>query len=677
MKEQKTYLCKCHPDFHIPEDAIVGEDFDGFDYARKAKAAGVDSLVFFGKCHYGFSYYPTKVGTVHPGLKKDMLAEFVKGCRHEGLGTTCYYSVFLDTAAMKKHPEWILYDEPDQASWPLVRERKYIPVCVNSDYLDQQLIPQTLEIINQYDVDEMFYDTMTDFIPCYCDNCQKRFGKPIPQSEDDANWNEYVNWYYQQYREFYAKILKTIHDVNPDVSVVVNWEWSARLPNQPLPYVKRLVGDLFTGGTVASFYSHYWTGTGLPFDYMCGRFLHHLRDWSSNTPETLKNVAAATIANCGGFYLIDRQLPNGPMEDRAYKVTKEVFDFVNARRPILEHTAHVPETVVLYPFEHVVGAKLEIFPDKKERENRIRQFKSIANVMMTNAIHYTAMNSETLVENIGKYQLLVLPELEYLSTQTKEVIRNFVSNGGKLLIIDSGNSSQVNPDLLAMAGVSIEGVEPLDYSYIENEEDQVSDPILIRGHFTRVKPLSDATTLARLIAPLRMGKGGSEFGHGFAPPTQSEGFSAVTLRKLSQGEVVYVAGPILTSHFEYFNPNIEKLLVRLYRVLMPEPIAIAQSPAQIEMTVVRKNNDLILHFVNHSGKEMLAGGYCPVTEYIPEIRDIRVSVKSTTAQRTIRQIPENCEVRPVFSDNYLSFNLASLHIMSSFLISDYFVDQAN
>ena len=90
MKEQKTYLCKCHPDFHIPEDAIVGEDFDGFDYARKAKAAGVDSLVFFGKCHYGFSYYPTKVGTVHPGLKKDMLAEFVKGCRHEGLGTTCY-----------------------------------------------------------------------------------------------------------------------------------------------------------------------------------------------------------------------------------------------------------------------------------------------------------------------------------------------------------------------------------------------------------------------------------------------------------------------------------------------------------------------------------------------------------------------------------------------------------
>ena len=117
--------------------------------------------------------------------------------------------------------------------------------------------------------------------------------------------------------------------------------------------------------------------------------------------------------------------------------------------------------------------------------------------------------------------------------------------------------------------------------------------------------------------------------------------------------------------------------VRLYRVLMPEPIAIAQSPAQIEMTVVRKNNDLILHFVNHSGKEMLAGGYCPVTEYIPEIRDIRVSVKSTTAQRTIRQIPENCEVRPVFSDNYLSFNLASLHIMSSFLISDYFVDQAN
>ena len=55
-----------------------------------------------------------KIGNVHPGLQKDMLAEFVKGCRNAGLGVACYYSVFLDTAIIKKHPDWMLQPGQNQ-----------------------------------------------------------------------------------------------------------------------------------------------------------------------------------------------------------------------------------------------------------------------------------------------------------------------------------------------------------------------------------------------------------------------------------------------------------------------------------------------------------------------------------------------------------------------------------
>ena len=37
MNNEKKYICKCHPDFHIPEDAIVGTDFDGDDLQGKRK----------------------------------------------------------------------------------------------------------------------------------------------------------------------------------------------------------------------------------------------------------------------------------------------------------------------------------------------------------------------------------------------------------------------------------------------------------------------------------------------------------------------------------------------------------------------------------------------------------------------------------------------------------------
>ena len=63
-----------HLDFHTsPDCPDVGVDFDGDTFARTLQEAHVDAINIFAKCHHGYSYYPTKVGTVHPGLKIDLL----------------------------------------------------------------------------------------------------------------------------------------------------------------------------------------------------------------------------------------------------------------------------------------------------------------------------------------------------------------------------------------------------------------------------------------------------------------------------------------------------------------------------------------------------------------------------------------------------------------------------
>ena len=604
MEEKNILLCKCHPDFHLPADAIVGKDFDGVEYAKKAKASGVDSLVFFAKCAYGFSYYPTKIGTVHPGLTKDMLAEFVEGCKMAGLGATCYYSVFLDTAAINKHPDWIL--RPSIVDADNLYTQQYLPVCVNSPYLDELLIPQTLELLTHYGIDELFFDTMSDFIPCYCENCIKLFGKPIPTPKDAQDWLEYVNWYNGQYERFFNKILQTVHDAKPDVSVVINWKWSATLPETPARHVKRLVGDLFTSGSVASYFSHYWAGTGYLFDYMCGRFLHGLGDWSNNTPETLKCVAASTIANGGSFYLIDRQLPNGPLEERSYAIMKDVFGFVQERRNLVVNTSHVPETAVLHSLENVVGSKYEYFPDADERNNRLHPLKAISSIFIHHARHYTAINTAVLMERLSEYKLLILPEVDFLDAEAKLLIQLFVENGGRLLIIQSGNAVPVDMDLLQLAGAEYHGRADINYEYIAHQSAGVSDPVLVRGRFALVSPTKDARMIAPLIAPLRAGKGGAEFGHGFAPATIPDGNAAIIGRKIGKGEVIYVAGPLLTSYNTHLSPHIARLLLELYDYLLSEPLVLVDSPAMIEMTAVRQKNDLIVHLLNNSGKETLS-----------------------------------------------------------------------
>lgn len=668
MNRNSKFLCKCHPDFHLPAEVIVGRGFDGSEYARKARLSGVESLVAFAKCHYGFSYYNTDIGTRHPGLEKDMLEEFVKGCRKEGLGVTCYYSVFLDTAAGMKHNDWLMR-ENDMPLEELLKT-KFLPICVNSGYLEELLLPQVLEIMDRYDIDELFFDTMVNFVPCYCDNCRRLFGRPIPGS-GSPYWLEYVNWYHKRYELFFDRILEAIHTGNSGVSAVINWKWSANLPETPVKYIKSLVGDLFTSGSVSSYYSHYWAGTGYPFDYMCGRFLHGLGDWTNNTPETLKRVAASAIANCGGFYLIDRQLPDGSLEDRAYSMMKDVFGFVRERRSVVEDTVHIPETAVLYPLEHAVGPDFEYFPEYEVRTARIRQFKGVAGIFSNNAVHYTAVNTDVLQSRLQEYKLLVLPEVDFLGEAIKAKIKDFVEKGGKLLIVQNSYLNHTDKDILELAGVEHTGMSERDYSYISNESKGIFDPVLVRGKAAAVEPVNGAEILARFNRTLSAGGNDKEFGHGFAPPTADEGDAAIVFRRLGRGEVIYVAAPLFTSYAEFFSPPIASMVMKLYRRLMPEPLVRVYSCCPIEMTNVRKNDDLVVHLVNHSGKETIAVGF-PITEHVPELVDIMVSVKAAGDKRKAVSVPEGIIADVREEGGYLKLRMAKLGIMGSICISGYF-----
>jgi hypothetical protein len=215
------YLCKLHPDFHMPGDVAIGEDFDGDEYAVRLKENGVDAVAFFAKCHYGHSYYYTNIGTRHPRLTRDMLAEVVSGCRKHGLGIICYYSVFLDTAAATLHPEWM----PRISSTAVdggFDSQNFLPVCVSSGYADELLIPQSIEVAKNYDIDELLYDTMTGFRPCWCENCTRAFGRPAPENSDDPDWMIYVRWYYDQYENFFAKVAKAVSECRSGIAVTFN-----------------------------------------------------------------------------------------------------------------------------------------------------------------------------------------------------------------------------------------------------------------------------------------------------------------------------------------------------------------------------------------------------------------------------------------------------------------------
>lgn len=664
--KQRTYLCRSHPDFHIPADAEVGIRFDGELYARRLKESGADAVVVFGKCHYGHSYYYTDVGTRHPKLQQDMLAETIRGCQKHDVAVVGYYSVFLDSAAVRAHPQWRLQTENARTDAGF-DSGNFQPLCVNSGYLEELLIPQSVEMVTRYAIAEMFYDTMTGFQPCYCAACRKKFGQEIPHSSSDAQWLEYVRWYAQCYEDFYARTAEAVHRARPEIPVTFNHEWGYKRPQPPVKHIGHLAADLISTGTIAAMHCRYFAGIGLPFEYMTGRFMHGLGDWNSNTPESLLYTAASTVANGGCFWIIDRQLPNGLLEDRAYEMMHEVFGYLQQRRDFLVDAQHVPEVAVLCSWSSVMGRQLEYFPDSKARNARTMAYEGLVRLMVEHGRHFTAMSEERLNEHLTDYRVVIVPEQDYLSDQTKQNLEQFVQAGGQLIVTQSSWDVPVDEQLLALAGVTYEGRRTLDYGYIGT-----TPPLLIQGKFSQVRGLPGTQMLYQYIPAMEAGDGGKKFGHGFAPATTGRGEPVVTLRQLGKGQVMYLALPFFKAYQDHQNLYQARVFLELLDQMLPDPLARINTKAQVELSVMRRGDDLIIHLVNHSGRERLGNYWYPMTEYIPEIHDIQVTIRQTPGSREIFAAPNRTPVSFQRDDGYLRLVVPRLHVMESLCAPGYF-----
>lgn len=88
-----------HLDFHtsgeIPE---VGAAFDPAEFRRGLENAAIDSITCFSVCHHGYSYHPTRVGVMHPGLKFDLLRAQMDAAHEAGAAVPVYLSAGATTS---------------------------------------------------------------------------------------------------------------------------------------------------------------------------------------------------------------------------------------------------------------------------------------------------------------------------------------------------------------------------------------------------------------------------------------------------------------------------------------------------------------------------------------------------------------------------------------------------
>ena len=189
-----------HLDFHTsPDIRGIGERFNKKKFTETVKNAKIELMTVFAKCHHGYTYYPSRVGEMHPELKFNLLKEEIEAIHEAGAKAPIYIPIGWSKKDADEHPEWCQVDfytkktvhmgtvptgNPDApfgyCSWS--------ELCPNGKYLDY-LEALTREICESFDVsDGIFYDICTRGEACVCDSCREGMIEAglNPDSYEDA-----------------------------------------------------------------------------------------------------------------------------------------------------------------------------------------------------------------------------------------------------------------------------------------------------------------------------------------------------------------------------------------------------------------------------------------------------------------------------------------------------------
>ncbi len=184
---------RCHRwgQTNIREADVDGYDVDWWrEHWRRTAVQGV--VVNAGGI---VAYYPTEVPFHRRAGSRDLFGELVAAARAEGLAVIARLDSSRGHAdAWAAHPEWFCVDA---AGAPYREAGGLYTACVNGGWHREVMAAAAREVIARYRPDAFFDNSWSGLSRgrgvCWCPECRRRYGRPLPSAPDDLDW---VRWSY-------------------------------------------------------------------------------------------------------------------------------------------------------------------------------------------------------------------------------------------------------------------------------------------------------------------------------------------------------------------------------------------------------------------------------------------------------------------------------------------------
>jgi hypothetical protein len=626
-----------HLDFHTSElIPAVGAEFDAREFAATLKAAHVNSINVFAKCHHGYAYYDTKIATRHPTLQGDLLGGMVTACRAEGIHVLYYYSLVWDVLASRRHPEWLALTPEGKPigglptdAWPWL--------CMNSPYLDQ-VLRENEELVAKYDVDGAWFDILKQNPEgCFCRWCvaeREKLGltdvkahNKVVAKRVEARLNEVVHKRFPQGLTFYnSRLVVGVRDEldaysHIEIESLPSGGWGYTHFQQRVRYMRTLGKDMVG---------------------MTGRFHKSWGDFGG-----LKNQAALDfeclnfIANGAKACVGDQLHPSGRLDKTTYARIGRTYARIEALEPWARGTQAVADIGVVSSALFNTESTQKITPVDQGFTNMLVELHQQFNVI-------------DLEEDFGRYRVLILPDEIRPSKELLAKLDQYVAGGGAVL---ATGESLLDPKHFWFywkpLGIRYQGkakfkgeyllARPGAFHSLEESAYFLYQP----GHSIAA---DEATEVLATYGHPYFDRSPEHFSsHKQTPMGVRSGEPVITLH----GRVAYIANPIFRSYAQDGVGAYKLIVGDLLGRLLEKPSVVAPglpSTAQVTLLAQAEPQRHVAHVL-----------YYPMTRRAPDIDiieepgvllDQELRVKLGKAPKRVTLAPQNIPIPFRFEDGY-------------------------
>ena len=593
-------LRQIHLDFHTPDGVTVGDQFDAHAFFDTLEAAKVNSLAFFAKCHHGYSYFNTEIGTRHPGLSFDLLEKISAEAASRKLPVLAYFSLNVDEVFADAHPEFVArFHDASPANTQILQDGSELYwrwLCPNrGNWVETFFFPHLEECLRRYPVDGIFID-MAGYLPgsCFCDKCLDLMRAAGLDPEDETAHTRFNS---ATHDRFARELRQRMDAIRPGLRLEIGCYNAFGEAEKARGVVSEFYAETLafqTGWLAFPLLGRYLRNTGIPVMGMTGRFLKNWGDFGTVvSPRQLKFQVATHLMIGANTCIGDHLHCNGKLEQGVYDTIREAYTFLEARQPWCVGMERCREAAILVP-DGVESAAM--VASKASVVSLFDSLYGAAKLFTEEHVQWDVIDATMSWEGL---QLLVVASPP-VSEDELIKLEAFVENGGRLLI---DSRAVLTPAPFAarwFALLGLKGATASDYPgsfYIA--ERALAEGLPEMAHYVHAPGLvlepargSKVWAMARTSSFPRSRE--HFYGHFHGPDTQDAGPAVVATRS---EKVVILAQPLFAAYLAVGYHAHRTILRNLLGRLLPRRIVRTNAPGQLEITVGKKDGHLIIQML--------------------------------------------------------------------------------